>query len=122
MKKEELAVLLNGREYRNEITKEQEQLAKDNGLAVVFGYSDDNMEIRGAIYNEYGCYNGGKISFNKTGDEIKSGKNSITAVWSPKTPDCSWIYKTKIPHANFNILEDGELYCVGMVFSVDDLV
>ena len=49
--KEQLAETLNGNEIGNEITKEQEQQAKENGLVVVFGYSDDNMELRGALYD-----------------------------------------------------------------------
>lgn len=34
----------------------------------------------------------------------------------------TWTYKTEIPHEEFNIWEDGELYCVGIVFSIKDLV
>ena len=52
--KEELASRLNGRSYRNEITPEEERLAKDNHLVVVFGASDDLVELRGAIHDELG--------------------------------------------------------------------
>ena len=41
---------------------EEERLAKENGLVVVFGYSDDNIELRGAINNEAGCFDGGSFS------------------------------------------------------------
>ena len=41
MTAKELAELLNGREYGNEITSDEEKLAKESGLVVVFGYSDD---------------------------------------------------------------------------------
>jgi len=53
MNKEELAKLLDGCEYRKEITHEQDQIAKDNNLVVVFGASDDLTEFRGAFYNEF---------------------------------------------------------------------
>ena len=52
--KEELAAKLNGRSYRNEITPEEERLAKDNRLVVIFGASDDLIELRGAICDELG--------------------------------------------------------------------
>ena len=44
----------------------------------------------------------------------------IEAVWcAPGKP--TWSYETDIPHATFNICEDGELYCEGIVFSIDHL-
>lgn len=50
--KEELAKMLNWNEYRNEITKEQEKLAKENNLVVIFWNSDDLLELRWAIDEE----------------------------------------------------------------------
>ena len=55
MTKEQLAELLNGNEYRDEMTKEQEQAAKQNNLLVLFGASDDLLEMRGAIRDEVGA-------------------------------------------------------------------
>ena len=57
----EFAKMLDGREYLHEITKEEEALAKEFGFVVVFGYSDDNAELRGAIDDEIGCYDGGVL-------------------------------------------------------------
>lgn len=67
MTAKEMAELLNGREYGNEITSDEEKLAKESGLVVVFGYSDDNCEFRGAIDDEVGCYCGGEIHLTKDG-------------------------------------------------------
>ncbi len=137
--KEQLAETLNGNEYGNEITKEQEQQAKENGLVVVFGYSDDNMELRGALNDEFGCYEGGEIKFTKEGKEIDEDDmevlekynvvpklNTIEAVWDEPFDEtderCSFQYKTDIPHSKFRIMEDEELYCVGIVFNISDLV
>lgn len=50
--KEELVKMLNWNEYGNEITKEQEKLAKENNLVVIFWNSDDNVELRWAIDDE----------------------------------------------------------------------
>jgi hypothetical protein len=137
--KEQLAETLNGNEYGNEITKEQEQQAKENGLVVVFGYSNDNMELRGALNDEFGCYEGGEIKFTKEGKKIDEDDmevlekynvvpklNTIEAVWDEPFDEtderCSFQYKTDIPHSKFKIMEDEELYCVGIVFNISDLV
>lgn len=138
--KEQLAETLNGNEYGNEITKEQEQQAKESGLVVVFGYSDDNIELRGSIDDEIGCYAGGKIKFTKEGKQIDEDDmevlekynavpplNTIEAIWDEcydigeGDERCAWQYKTDIPHSTFRVMEDGELYCVGIVFNVSDL-
>jgi hypothetical protein len=33
----------------------------------------------------------------------------------------SWICETDIPHESFDILDDGNPYCRGIIFSVDDM-
>jgi hypothetical protein len=135
MTKEQLAELLNGREYRYEITDKEAVEASNSGLVVVFGASDDLMEMRGAIYEEFGCYEGGDILFTKKGkevtDELKEKieeieeeldikinvpVNKITASYYP------WTYETNIPHSTFDVMEDGEVYCKGIVFSITDLI
>lgn len=136
MNEKELAEILNGREYGSELTRDEEKLAKDNGLVVVFGYSDDCAEFRGAIYDEVGCYDGGIISLTKDGvleepdcrshnckyyQAAVQNAKTIEAVWCDAAVNASWSYKTDIPHETFNILEDGYLYCVGIVFSVNSL-
>ncbi len=35
-----------------------------------------------------------------------------------KDRGCAWSYKTDMPYAEFNIFEDDELYCVGMVIEL----
>ena len=130
MTKEQLAEKLNGREYGSEITKEEEADAKASGLVVIFGYSDDNVELRGIIHDEAGCYDGGHILLHKRGvlaehnegcecpfcGYEKSAKKCaiVKAVWCER--GYSWLYETDIPHATFEIIEDGEKYCLGIVF------
>jgi hypothetical protein len=134
----EFADKMNGREYGSEITREEEQLAKENGLVIVFGYSDDNMEFRGAINDEVGCYDGGEAKVTEKGilgeppcsedcdsnrcpyyASAKKNAKTIRAVWCAKD-SASWTYKTDIPHETFNIFEDGELFCIGIVFALAD--
>src|SRR5690349_17695897 len=134
MTKEELAARLNGREYGNEITDAEEAEAKRAGLVVVFGYSDDNAEFRGAINDEVGCYEGGEIvlvggaiyafeecdcKHTERADAAAREKGRrIEAVWCEG--DYSWTYRTEIQHATFDVMEGGEKYCRGIVFELPD--
>lgn len=138
MNAKELSALLNGREYRQEITSEEAKQAKADGLVVVYGASDDLMELRGAIYDEADCYDGGSILIDAKGAlhswesaseseesaqdyfERKAKARAIEALWE-KEPGYSWTYKTNIPHETFEIVEDGEPYCRGIVFAIADL-
>lgn len=116
-----MAALLNGREYGSEITREEAVLAKASGLVVVFGYSDDNVELRGAISDEAGCYRGRTFYVRPDGIDTSGDGEKLIAEWC-KEPRASWTYSTDVPHATFNIMENGELYCRGIVFAVADLV
>lgn len=135
----ELAAKLNGRTYGNEITREEEAEAEAAGLVVVYGASDDLMELEGAISDEFSCYDGGTALVDAKGllphrGEIDDGdddalagyfarKNAaktIEALWC-KEGGYSWTYKTDIPHATFDVLDDGEPYCRGIVFALADL-
>jgi len=126
----EFAEMLNDREYKYpQFTREEIQFARDNGFVIVYGASDDLIEFDGAIYDEGGCFDGGKIYFDKTGisqdDEEKP--NEIEALWcNDEIKDengglITWTYKTTIPHETFMIYDDGESYCRGIVISIDDV-
>lgn len=131
MNKELLASLLNGNEIGDEINYEQTQIAKENNLVVVYGASDDLMIMCGAIDDEFGtklyldskgiigndCHNEDCPCFIKR----KSGGKLVEALFSPKDRNISWEIRTEIPHSKFIIMEDGEEFCEGIVFSLDDL-
>lgn len=132
----EMAEKLNGCQYGNEITRDEAQLAKESGLVVVYGYSDDNMELDGAIREEIGCYGGGSVYFTGSGlledphcnekegcryfRAAKKDSKEIKAVWCAPGK-AAWTYETDIPHETFNVYEDDDLFCVGIVFSLEDL-
>lgn len=46
--------------------------------------------------------------------ELKARAAIVEAVWD--NDGYSWTYKTDIPHETFEVLEDGEKYCRGIVF------
>jgi hypothetical protein len=135
MNKREFAALLNGRNYGNEMTRSEERMAKENGLVALFGYSDDCAEFRGAIDAEIGCYDGGIIWLDDDGifeppcsdDTCKLRKKHmalckvIEVFWCNGEGEPSWTYDTEIPYETFDIYDDGELYCRGIVFDFSAL-
>ena len=128
----QLAAKLNGCDYREGPSKELIKYAKDNKLVIVFGYSDDGIEFRGALHDEFGapglvhldhrdfiksdCDNEDCPYFKRLlGDSI-----TIESFWDKK-PNRIWSYKTMIPHAVFTMKEDGEDIAEGIVFSMGSL-
>ena len=132
--KESLAALLDGREYPMRTTKQEQSDAKAAGLVIVYGASDDLIEFEGAISDEGGCYNGGEFQIDAKGflpefdnceDEESAADyfarkphvRKIKAIWD-RGDGVSWCYETDIPHATFRVMEDGEVYCIGLVFDL----
>lgn len=132
-----LAAALNGREYRNEITRDEAAQAKAAGLLVVYGASDDLTEFDGAICDEAGAYGSEthRIThsleiYRERDDEeelVREGWSppaillTVRAEWCPDDLDCSWRITSSAPFASFDIMEDGELYCRGCVVDLTQL-
>ena len=122
----EFAKSNSGKEYGYpQFAKEEIETAKENGFVIVYGASDDLMELEGAIYDEVGCYDGGVVRINENGVSGCKDDKYIEALWCKNVDDTksdiAWQYNTDIPHEPFMIYEDGEPYCRGIVFSIDDL-
>ena len=133
MTTKEFAQMLNGREYLNEITREEAELARENGIVVVYGASDDLVELRGAIEDEFGAYDGTTLYFFGNGlispdDNEEIDLAFLKKVLAHKTiaaefgeGEYAWTYQTEIPHETFEIFEDGERYCKGIVFYLSEI-
>ena len=135
MTPEEAAAALNGSQYAKEGSKELFAQMKAAGLVAVFGASDDLVELRGAIYDEVGAYNGTTFYVSSRGlvqNKCDEGDNCpnwrqhgmpIEAIWAPEgeSGGVSWAYKTDIPCVTFDVMEDGEPYCKGIVFRLEDV-
>lgn len=140
MNKDELALKLKNSEYPLKISKELIAAAKEEGLVIVYGASDDLMEFEGAIHDEAGAYEGVKVLIDEKGilpaweqlmddsptkDEVRDyfmrefQSSEIEAKWDSE--GYSFIYITSIPHATFDVMEDGEKYCRGICFSLSDI-
>ena len=147
MTKEILAAKLHGIEYRNDIPETILKEAKEHGFIIITGASDDLIEFEGAFTDEGSCYGGDPFYINSEGvltkpeqDDYSDDENGetqffndfkeyrgakkkgrcIVAEWCV-TDEYSWTYVTGIPHAKFDVLEDGEKYCQGIVIDIKDL-
>ena len=134
----DLVKVLDEIEYPVRIQSHIIKQAKESGLVIVYGSSDDLMEFEGAISDEAGVYNGGIVRFDRQGiipdfgdveHEVSECRkwiardakaSEIEAEWC-KEDSYSWTYATTIPHLTFEVMEDGEHYCRGIVFSIDTI-
>lgn len=140
--RETLAAELNEVKNFYDLTKEQAKAVKDAGLVVVFGATGILMEFLGAINDEAGVQGGNTLLICRDGImcpwrntrnyeeheaehyfKNKARSLPIKVLWDTTVDgeETSWAYVTEIPHSTFRIMEDGELFCIGIVFSVNDL-
>jgi hypothetical protein len=141
----EFAAMLDGREYGSEISEQEIEQAGCLGYLVVYGYSDDNVELRGVVDEEIGAWDGKIFKFDRRGvqpswnDESEQRDKEqaraffsrenipafrINAEWCPERQeyhDLSWLITLEdysdigIKWEPFTIFEDGEPFCRGFV-------
>jgi hypothetical protein len=137
---EKWAKTLHGREYGAEISRTEVAQAKADGVLIIFGYSDDNIEFRGIVDEEVGAWYHTKIRLDKSGEPLPQGfdddkevldkygllpavearyPNVIDAEWD--SHGYSWWITSSLPQHEFDILEDGEKFCRGIVINREDL-
>jgi hypothetical protein len=141
MSPKELAAKLHGMEYRDDIPKDVLAEAKKSRLVIIHGASDDLIELDGAVYDERGAP-GTNVLFDSEGllpdyesidkddpdskEQFKEffrredSARPVKALWCEE-PGICWTYKTDIPHETFDVMEDGNVYCRGIVISLNDL-
>ena len=140
----QLRAELHGCQYGREVIAEQEDFAKANGLVVVFGYSDDGVQLRGAISDDVGAYDGTTLritplgllpdweTFIETGPseaefqeyfaKKAAGVATIQAIFSPADkPDYTWAFESAIPHLMFLVREGEEPFGEGLIFALADV-
>lgn len=144
MTKEELAARLNGSEYPMRIDTNFGAAIRDAHLGVVCGRSDDNVQFFGAIEDEVDAYQGVTVLFDQSGlifneppnadlskengrkamrywlDRMERGCE-IKALWCDDASDYAWSFETDIPHAAFDVMDEGDRFCRAIVFSLLDL-
>lgn len=127
----EAAALLDGDPYRFEGSEELFKQFKNDGIVAVFGYSDDGVEFRGRLNDEMGygsqiyldtngimesdCEDDGCPYFLKT----LKGATKLEVYWC-EDDEYSWTYDIEIHYETFDIMEDDNKYCQGILFYLDD--
>lgn len=148
-----MAEILNGRQYGEEISKEQAEVAKASGLIVVFGSSDDIVITKGFIDDELYLsdeWDSTIWNFTKDWKLVMDFDNLFD--WEIDNTDINWdtkkilmdFYKKFIKttaeftaefeknwyswfidssskHETFEIFEDWEKFCRGIVININDL-
>lgn len=111
--------------------------AKANSLVVVYGQSDDLVEFEGAINDELDAYEGNTFWITSEGlypantcDEGDNCPNYVKpttktavplkAIWCGDS-GASWQFDFPVEHEKFRIMEDDEVFCYGIVFSLADV-
>lgn len=121
------------RMQENEITE-----LELHGIVVAYGQSDDGFVLSGAINEHCYIYNDKQVvTIDNKGivhpyhsnmpeseaQEYSSRKNGqvkeITAFFDKG--EYTWQYETDIPHVTFDIMEDDEKYCRGIIFDISDI-
>lgn len=114
------------------------KLAAHDNLVIIRGYSDDGICFEGAISDQIGAWDTTRFFMDAKGplpeyddcddeesmqDYILRKNNAVevSAVWCRKETGYAWAYETEIPHATFDIYEDGEKWCRGIVIDLNDL-
>ena len=97
------------------------RLARPNEIPRIRAIEDE----AGRIFSGLGVINEALELANECGDgcpyaEREAAKGlAVKALWSPGD-GYSWKFKTDIPHETFEVVDDGEPYCRGIVFALAD--
>lgn len=98
------------------------------GYLIIFGSSDDLVEICGKRSDELDAFRPTTFYVSQhriyTADETHpAAARPVHAEYSQPTAaqPSLWKFKTDIPHATFDIMEDGELYCRGLVIDTTNI-
>lgn len=130
MTNEEWATILNGREYRNEVTDDEQLQMAAEGIVAAFAQSDDILRMVGAIDDEfYDCtpvsQSGAPVNMCEEGcpyfEEKVKDLPEVDVDWQKWEDFFIVNISNDVPHARFSIQEDGDQYCEGIVFSLKDL-
>ena len=146
MTKEQLAEALDGVQYGEEddLINTLEADGPEQDLVVVFGHSDDCVEIRGALNDEfsrsgfslYWNFEHNRVGFVENLEGVVEDQRDVLdglfstfgrkmlCVNNVASWDADYLFQFEpdsIPFTPFKVMDDGELYCIGCVFSLEDV-
>lgn len=147
MTKDQLAILLDGNEPVDEMTREQERIAAENNLLVLFCRANDMLEMRGAIHGEEDAAGGGDFALILEGEQFSDDDSDaiqraesnmvmrisdeydnednprlIRVEWcrEDETP-LDWSISSNLSRAWFTIGDDDGPFCEALVIDLDEV-
>ena len=147
MTKDQLAILLDGNEPVDEMTREQERIAAENNLLVLFCRSNDMLEMRGAIHGEEDAAGGGEFALILEGEQFSDDDSDaiqraesnmvmrisdeydnednprlIRVEWCRKDgTSWAWEITSNLPRVWFTIWDNGEPFSGALVIDLDEV-
>lgn len=120
-----LAQMLDGHEHEHGFTAHVMKLAKTNRLVIVSAIGDDVVRFEGAYNDEFDCFHGGTVFFDKdktayTRNCKLNSRRPIECFWE-KHSNYNWKFLTTIPHAKFSMKRNGKNWCQCIVFCLEDV-
>lgn len=119
MTKDELAKKLDGIDYLEIHRRMEEFSVRYPEFLIAVPYSDDLIITSGAIFDEFGAFEGVKL--NVVEGKIVGSNNEygdIIAIWDDYT---AWTLNSNKIHASFDIVDDGFEYGNGIIIDKLDL-
>jgi hypothetical protein len=133
-----LVELIGELEYGDQIPTAALELAKNIQAAIIYGYSDDSIMVSGVTEDQADAYKDKNVWVDKEGFLPINENQNCTDAGIETISDCRklvkrfdqsvklqviedqggwlWQYKTDWPHRVFEMKEDGDPYCKGIVF------
>lgn len=97
-------------DYQPALNESELQDLRDEGLTIFYGQSDDLLEAEGAFFEEFGAWEGVTVKFEK---------GFVKAEWTGGEPN--WVITTDVPHVMFTLIDEGMVYCRGIIVHQEDL-
>lgn len=101
---------LNNCQYGQVLSESEMQDLAEDGITIFYGQSDDLLEAEGAFFEEFGAWNGTTIYFTN---------GYVKAEWTEGEPN--WVISTNVPHVTFDMIDEGMIYCRGIIVHQEDL-
>lgn len=119
---------LDGSEYGEEGSPDLFAEMQQHRLVAFFGYSDDVIEMRGAISNEVGE---GAVLLTSSGLLVNDCRSRECPYFAQlaryattvtgRFGSGGWTFTTDLPHGRFEVQEAGTRYGDGLVICLDDV-
>lgn len=95
-----------------------------NNILILFGSSDDLMEMRGVFYDEISAYDGFDSNELDKDSEYYSILKSLGLImnWCPDNQR-TWAFsiRSDVDFSTFDIIENNEIFCTGLIVDLNSL-